>query len=150
MGEITGRQVFAVTAGAFGVIIAVNVLMAYKAVSTFPGIEAENGYVASQDFNARKQAQVALGWTLTHSYRPGHLVLDFRDRDGLPAALSDLDVLVGRATEAKDDFKPAFTRVSGQYVADATLPRGKWILIVTAHSATGTLFEQRLDLTVQE
>jgi nitrogen fixation protein FixH len=150
MGEITGRQVFAVTAGAFGIIIAVNVVMAWKAISTFPGIEVANGYVASQDFDARKQAQLALGWTLSHDYRPGKLVLDFKDRDGLPAVVADLDVLVGRATEAKDDFKPAFARLSGQFVADVTLPRGKWIVVVNAKAADGTLFNQRLDLTVQE
>ncbi len=150
MGEITGRQVFAVTVGAFGIIIAVNLVMAYKAISTFPGIEVANGYVASQDFDARKQAQLALGWTLTHVYRRGHLVLDFADSDGLPADLSDLDVLVGRATEAKDDFKPAFTLVSGAYVADVTLPRGKWIVVVNAKAADGTPFNQRLDLLVQD
>ena len=39
MAEITGRQVFLVTAGAFAVIITVNVVMAWQAVSTFPGLE---------------------------------------------------------------------------------------------------------------
>lgn len=149
MGEITGRQVFAVTAGAFGVIIAVNVLMAYKAISTFPGIEAANGYVASQDFDAKRNAQEALGWRLEHRYRPGHLVLDFTDAAGAPAVVTDLDVLVGRATESKDDFRPHFARVSGAFEAAVTLPHGKWIVIVNAKAADGTLFYQRLDLTVQ-
>jgi len=150
MGEITGRQVFGVTAGAFGVIIAVNVLMAYKAVSTFPGIEAANGYVASQNFDVKRRAQEALGWKLVHTYRPGHLVLDFTDAEGMPAVLTDLDVLVGRATEAKDDFRPTFTRLAGAFEADVTLPHGKWILMVSAKAADGTAFSQRLDLTVQE
>jgi nitrogen fixation protein FixH len=150
MAEITGRQVFAFTAGAFGIIIAVNLLLAYKAISTFPGLEVANGYVASQDFDARKRAQLGLGWTLTHVYRPGHLVLDFADSNGLPAAVTDLDVLVGRATEAKDDFKPVFNRLSGVFVADVTLPRGKWIVVVNAKAADGTRFNQRLDLLVQE
>ena len=150
MAEITGRQVFAVTAGAFGIIIAVNLVMAYQAISTFPGIEVANGYVASQDFDARKQAQLALGWTLTQTYRPGHLGLDFTDRDGLPAVVADVEVLVGRATESKDDFTPVFNRLSGEFVADVTLPRGKWIVVVNAKAADGTLFNQRLDLLVQD
>jgi nitrogen fixation protein FixH len=150
MAEITGRQVLAVTVGAFGIIIAVNMVLAWKAISTFPGLEVANGYVASQDFDARKQAQLALGWQLTHVYRPGHLVLDFTDSDGLPAAVADLDVLVGRATEAKDDFKPVFNLISGEFVADVTLPRGKWIVVVNAKAADGTLFNQRLDLLVQD
>lgn len=150
MAEITGRQVLAVTVGAFGIIIAVNMVLAWKAISTFPGLEVANGYVASQDFDLRKQAQLALGWRLTHVYRPGHLMLDFTDNNGLPAAVADLDVLVGRATEAKDDFAPVFTRISGEFVADVTLPRGKWIVVVNAKAADGTLFNQRLDLLVQD
>lgn len=150
MGEITGRQVFAVTAGAFGIIIAVNVTMAYKAISTFPGLEVQNGYVASQTFEAEKRAQEALGWTLTPAYRAGHLSLDFRGADGLPAAVSDLSVLVGRTTEAKDDQTPAFRREGGMFVADMTLPRGKWMLKVEARATDGTLFRQRLDLHVRD
>ena len=33
---LTGRQVFFITAGAFGVVIAVNVTMAVLAVGSFP------------------------------------------------------------------------------------------------------------------
>lgn len=65
MAEITGRQVFGFTVGAFAIIIAVNVYMAYSAVSTFPGVEVPNSYVASQNFEAARDAQDALGWTLT-------------------------------------------------------------------------------------
>lgn len=63
--ELTGRHVLAITLGAFGVIIAVNLLMAFKAVSTFPGLETPNSYVASQVFDAERVAQESLGWTVT-------------------------------------------------------------------------------------
>lgn len=150
MGEITGRQVFAVTAGAFGVIIAVNLTMAYKAISTFPGLEVKNGYIASQTFDAERRAQEALGWTMTPAYRAGALSLDFRDAQGGPAALTSLSVLVGRTTEAKEDMRPDFHREGGVFVADVTLPRGKWMLKVEATAADGTLFRQRVDLSVRE
>ena len=150
MAEITGRQVFAVTAGAFGIIIAVNLTMAYKAISTFPGLEVQNGYIASQTFDAERRAQEALGWTLTPAYRAGHLALEFRDADGLPAAVADMSVLVGRTTESKDDMTPVFHREGGIYVADVTLPRGKWMLKVEARSTDGTVFRQRLDLNVRD
>jgi nitrogen fixation protein FixH len=148
MGEITGRHVLAVTSGAFGVIIAVNVLMAYKAVSTFPGLEVQNGYIASQTFDAERQAQEALGWVLEPAYRAGHLALDFRDAAGLPAPVTGLSVLVGRTTASKDDRTPDFRREGGQFVADVTLPRGKWMLKVEATAPDGTLFRQRIDLFV--
>ena len=49
---LTGRKVLLIAVVAFGVIIGVNVLMAVKAISTFPGLEVQNSYVASQVFDA--------------------------------------------------------------------------------------------------
>jgi len=60
MGELTGKHVLGITVGAFSIIIAVNVLMAFKAVSTFPGLEVANSYVASQTWDADMAAQKAL------------------------------------------------------------------------------------------
>ena len=68
MGEITGKHVLAITVSAFAVIIGVNVVMAWKAISTFPGLEVKNSYVASQTFDADRAAQQALGWTLVPEY----------------------------------------------------------------------------------
>ncbi|MFT4150197.1 MAG: FixH family protein [Paracoccaceae bacterium] len=151
MGEITGRQVLAVTCGAFGIIIAVNVLMAYKAVSTFPGLEVDNGYVASQTFDREMAAQKALGWSLRHDYDEAahELRLTFTDRDGLPVEVQGLSVLVGRTTESREDKTPDFARRAGAYVADIALPPGKWMMHVEAHSPDGTLFRQRLDMFVK-
>ena len=59
MAELTGKHVLGITVGAFAVIIGVNVLLAVKAVSTFPGLEVDNSYVASQGFDKRKAAQEA-------------------------------------------------------------------------------------------
>ena len=149
MAELTGRHVFAITAGAFAVIIGVNVLLAVKAVSTFPGLEVDNSYVASQGFNDRKAAQELLGWTMTPGYDKGRMTLAFHGADGQPVAVADLQVLVGRTTEAKDDTNPVFAREGDLYAADVALGHGKWMLKVTALSADGTLFEQRSDLFVQ-
>jgi nitrogen fixation protein FixH len=150
MGQITGRQVFAVTAGAFGIIIAVNVLMAYKAVSTFPGLEVGNSYVASQTFDADRRAQQALGWTMVPDYDPaGVLVLAFTDAAGQAVTLGDLSVLVGRSTSAADDIRPQFVHEGGLYTAAVTLAPGQWMLKVEAHAPDGTLFQQRVDLHIR-
>ena len=90
MAELTGRHVLAITVSAFAVIIGVNVLLAVKAVSTFPGLEVENSYVAGQDFNERKAAQEALGWVMTPAYDRGRMTLAFTGPDGLPVTVSDL------------------------------------------------------------
>jgi len=149
MAELTGRHVFVITVSAFAVIIGVNALLAYKAVSTFPGLEVDNSYVASQDFDARKAAQVALGWTMTPAYDQGRMTLAFLGADGRPVAVRDLRVLVGRTTEAKDDSFPVFAQDGDVYAADVPLGQGKWMIKVTATSADGTLFEQRSELFVR-
>ena len=149
MAELTGKHVFVITASAFAVIIGVNVLLAVKAVSTFPGLEVDNSYVASQGFNARKAAQETLGWKMTPGYDAGRMTLAFHGADGQPVQVQDLQVLVGRTTEAKDDAFPAFTRDGDLYAADLALGKGKWMVKVTATSADGTLFEQRSELYVK-
>lgn len=151
MREITGRKVLVFMVGAFGLIIAVNVLMAYKAISTFPGLEVENSYVASQTWDAENKAQKALGWTLTHAYdlTTRELRLTFADASGAPVDLASLEVLVGRTTEASEDQTPDFVRVGADYVARATLNPGKWMMRVVAYARDGTRFHQRIDLMVK-
>lgn len=150
MREITGKHVLGVTVGAFGLIFAVNFLMAYKAISTFPGLEVENSYVASQDFDKDRIAQEALGWTLKPAYdsKTSELSLAFADASGAPVAVKDLTVLVGRTTEAREDTTPNFVFEGGAYRATEPLHPGKWMMHVEAHSFDGTLFRQRLDLFV--
>jgi nitrogen fixation protein FixH len=151
MAEITGRKVLAFTVGAFSVIIAVNLLLAYKAVQTFPGLEVANSYVASQDFNRAKAAQLNLGWTLDPDYdsTEQRLFLTFTGKDGLTADVASVDVLVGRATIARDDQTPELVYASGLWTAPLDLEPGNWLLRVEARDAAGTLFSQRISLSVR-
>lgn len=149
MAELTGRHVFAITAGAFAVIIGVNAVLAFKAVSTFPGLEVRNSYIAGRGFDDRKAAQEALGWTLTPAYDGGLITLAFTDRAGQPVKVQDLQVLVGRTTAAHDDTRPAFALAGAAYTARVPLAPGKWMVKVTATAADGTLFEQRNEIFVR-
>lgn len=149
MTELTGKHVLAITVSAFAVIIGVNLVLAFKAVSTFPGLEVQNSYVASQGFNDRKAAQEALGWTLAPSYAGGRIDLAFTDRDGVPVAVQELEVLVGRTTSTAADARPEFVQAGDVYTALLDLGQGKWMVKVTARSADGTLFEQRSELFVR-
>ncbi len=151
MREITGRHVLVFTVGAFGIIIAVNLLMAYKAISTFPGLEVQNSYVASQQFDARRDAQKALGWTMEHSYDPqtDHLSIAFVTKEGHAAPVAAMTVLVGRTTAAEDDQTPEFLYLNGRWETRVALEPGKWLLRVTAKADDGTLFDQRVSLFVR-
>lgn len=149
MAELTGRRVLVITVSAFAVVIGVNLTLAYYAVTTFPGLEVRNSYVASQTFDADRAAQLAMGWTLITDYTPGELRLTFRDAAGLPAPVLDLTVLVGRATEARDDTRPAFRQEGGAFIAPLDLPAGKWMMQIEAFAPDGTAFRQRIDLMVR-
>ena len=149
MTELKGKHVLGITVSAFAVIIAVNLTLAWKAVSTFPGLEVQNSYVASQGFNTRKAAREALGWHLVPTYADGRIDLAFTDRVGLPVSVTKLEVLVGRTTTTTHDAWPAFTAMGDVYSAPLSLGRGKWMVKVTAEAPDGTLFEQRTELFVQ-
>ena len=61
----TGWHMAIILVSFFAIVIAVNMLMASLASSTFGGVVVENSYVASQQFNGwlkQASAQQALGW----------------------------------------------------------------------------------------
>jgi nitrogen fixation protein FixH len=149
MATLTGRRVFAITASAFGVIIGVNVLLAVQAVRTFPGLEVNSSYVASQSFDRNRRAQEALGWTLRQDYGQGKLTLAFTLADGSPAPVGTLTAVVGRATEAADDVVPVFARTGSTFTAPLSLGPGKWVVLLDAMAEDGTLYHKRLDLSVR-
>lgn len=146
---VTGWHVLAIFIGFFGVIIAVNVGLAWQAIATFPGAEVENGYVASQTFDVEMAAQKALGWRLVPLYDAGtdRLTLAFTKADR-PVTVAGLTVLVGRPTEAVDDMTPVFVQAQGVYGTTLHLAKGKWMMAIEAHAADGTLFRQRINLRV--
>jgi nitrogen fixation protein FixH len=148
--RFTGKHMLAVFALSFGVIIAVNLTLAFKAVSTFPGLEVKNSYVASQDFDARRQAQQALGWTSAVTYDAGQVALNITDAAGQPVQAADIGVLIGRKTTVEYDSYPVMIFDGTTYRAVADLGPGVWIVKVTAQSDSGVTFEQRLDLWVSE
>lgn len=147
--EITGKHVLAGFVGAFAVIIGVNIVLAWQAVSTFPGTEVANSYVASQTFDAERAAQDALGWTVTPEYADGRLTLILRDAQGLPARVGELSAVVGRTTHKREDQTPEFDYRAGMFSAPMTLAPGAWLIHLEAKAADGTPFRQRLDLFVK-
>lgn len=146
---LTGRGVFAIFASGFAVIITVNLLLAYNAVRTFPGLEVKNSYVASQEFDTRRTAQEALGWTVSANAVGGLVMLDITDAEGKPVQVARLDATVGRATHVKDDITPEFSFDGRSYVARATLGEGNWNIRMKAVDVTGTEFTQRVILHVK-
>ncbi len=146
--ELTGRHVLAITVGAFAVIIGVNLLLAWKAVSTFPGLEVESSYAAGIGFDARRAAQVALGWEVTASFDGQALRVDFRDPAGVVQP-RNVEVEVGRVTEAAQDRSAAVVWDGTGFVVPMPLAQGLWRVDVAATAADGTAFQRRLELRVR-
>ncbi|TCS67561.1 nitrogen fixation protein FixH [Primorskyibacter sedentarius] len=147
--KLTGWHVLAIFGGAFGVIIAVNLTLAYNAVRTFPGLEVKNSYVASQTFDDRRAKQEALGWTVHADAQGDKVMLAITDAEGRPVQVGSLDATLGRATQVKDDRRPDFQFDGTAYVAYEALPDGNWNIRMKATALDGTEFTQRVILHVK-
>ncbi|MBT56042.1 MAG: nitrogen fixation protein FixH [Mameliella sp.] len=145
---LKGWHVFGIFGGAFAVIIGVNIVLAVSAVSTFPGLEVANSYVASQTFDKRRADQESLGWTVAARLEDDMLILSITDPEGRPVQASRLHAKVGRPTNVSDDIEPEFTFNGHAYVAYETLRPGNWDVWLTATALDGTPFQQRLEMTV--
>ncbi|WP_255552143.1 FixH family protein [Maritimibacter dapengensis] len=149
--KLTGWHVLAIAVIAFGIIISVNIFMATKAISTFPGLETKNSYVASQKFDGDRAAQAALNWSVKPTMTGESLMLMITDEaTGMPVRVKSIGGILGRATHVNDDQEPFFTRtMSGAYTAKVgALDYGKWELRLEAVSEDGTPFRQLIELYV--
>lgn len=145
--RFTGWHMFAVLSAFFGVVIAVNLVMAGYAVSTFGGTVVDNSYVASQNYNrwlAAAEQQRQLGWTTMLSLEPTRQVHLRATKAGLPIAGLVVSGVashpLGRAPSIPLRFAASD---SGTYVTRQILPSGRWQVALTLRSGKKTfnLFE---------
>ncbi len=146
---LTGRKVFIMIFVAFSVIIGVNLTLAFQAVTTFPGLEVKNSYVASQNFDSDRQAQLALNWKVTVQVENGMMQLAFV-KNGIPVEPIIRSAIIGRATNVQQDQTPDFSFNGAAYAAPVILEPGYWNLRVLAEAADGTLFRQRIQFVVPQ
>ena len=145
--EIKGWHVAAVFCAAFGVIISVNLTLAFNAVRTFPGLEVSNSYVASQFFDENRAAQMALGWDVSAQLN-GQVLSLFIIKDDVAIAPVIEQAIFGRATHVGQDETPVFEFDGQALRAVINGGAGNWNLRLRARSGDGTLFEQRVIVEV--
>lgn len=124
--KFTGRHMAMILVGFFGIIIAVNMLLASFAVRNFGGTVVDNSYVASQKFNdwiAASREQAESGWQLDARLDDaGHVVL----RTDRPAA----KILEARAEhptrKGLDVTLEMQLGEDGLYRSAEPLPAGRW------------------------
>ncbi len=146
---IKGWHVLSVFVMAFGIIIAVNLTLAWQAIRTFPGLEVANSYVASQTFDAERDAQTALDWDVSATLQGNDLRLRIL-QDGTAIAPLIESAVFGRATSVQRDQTPDFVFDGTALVAliDGG-GDGNWNLRLRARADDGTLFQQRIIVAVQ-
>lgn len=146
-GRFTGRHMAAILVTGFGVVIAVNFLMAHYAVSTFGGEVVENSYVASQDFNRwldEAAKEKALGWK-AEAIRRADGKLHIRIV-GAPAGAA----LTGDAWHplgVENDIALTFDGDGqGGFTSRETVPAGRWTLRLAVR-AGGRMWHTEESLT---
>ena len=149
-GRLTGRKVLAIAVSAFGLIIAVNLIMAYFAVNTFSGLVVRNSYIASQGFDETRDAQEALGWTVDLNHDGEALRIAITGTDGIAVRPDRLEVTVGRPTTQRDDMVVDIQSTASGYAGLAQLSPGNWRVEISAIAADGTLFRQSRSIFIRQ
>lgn len=128
----TGRKFLAVMLGFFGVIIGVNLLMAWFAVSNFRGVVVNSSFVASQDFNrdlARFAEQESRGWSIEAELEGARPRIRLADAEGAPLTGLALAVTAMRPVDQREDRTLSLRETApGIYVAGQDLAAGQWTL----------------------
>ena len=125
----TGKHMAAVFVGGFGIVIAVNLFMAYNAVGGFHGTVVDNSYVASQKYNgwlAKAEASKALGWQVVPQRRAdGRVVLE---TIGLPEG-AVIEVEAERPLGDRETVALTFApQGQGSWLSTEALAAGRWQL----------------------
>jgi nitrogen fixation protein FixH len=146
----TGRHLLLLMVGFFGVVIAVNALMAALASRSWTGLAVKNAYVASQHYNevldeARLQSE--RGWSASVKVFEGLPVLSLRDRNGNPVSGLAVSARFERATHEGEDATVGMReRGAGVYVSDRRLEPGLWLARVETDAPR---FRQEFRLVVK-
>lgn len=153
-GKFTGWHMAMIMVAFFGVIITVNGYMAYVATTSWTGIMARNGYVASQDFNAtlaRQRQQDSLGFQSLLRYDNEMMTFSFNDSASQPLVGFDITLKVGRPVHENDDRQIVLEEgAPGVYHQKLKLAPGQWNVDVIANDNADRRYHRRLRLYVKK
>lgn len=149
----TGWHFLAILCSYFGIVIGVNLFMAWNAVDSWTGLVVQNSYVASQQFNevtAEKRAQIAMGWKAVPNYQAGSLQLAMTDAADAPIDDAIITAKLGRPAYDAEDHMVQFRQTGpGTYAAPTDLGNGAWNADVTVTDAEGEVWTRTLRIMVR-
>jgi nitrogen fixation protein FixH len=150
--RLTGWMVLAMLVSFFVVVASVNGYMIRAAISTFPGTEVKNSYVASQQFNreiAAMRQQSERSWKVDVALRrqgeAALLDLTMRDALGRPVTGLALTVRLAHPVDARIDHSgKVLEKAPGVYSVDfEDVHRGAWNLVIEARRDGERLYATR-------
>lgn len=151
--NFTGKHMLGVLVLFFGTIIAVNLVMATYAVTTWTGLVVKDDFGASQHYNEKLDSmrrQAALGWTGELNYGNELITFHLRDKEKQPIDNATVTVKVGRPTHEGADRTITLKRGPvDDYAADLKLLPGIWNVEVDVKGARGEAYQQRVRLYVR-
>ncbi|WP_127089968.1 FixH family protein [Aquabacter cavernae] len=150
--EITGRFVLVCILAFFATIIAVNVVMARFAVTTFGGVETASSYKAGLAFRGEEMAaeqQAERHWNVVAEFQDlgggGRIVtLIARDNAGRPLSGLIAATRLSHPTDARRDVTTELKDLGdGRYGASLDAPAGQWDLVIDLSQGDQRLFRSK-------
>ena len=140
--KLTGWHVLFIFLGAFAVVLGVNGYMISQAVKSYPGLEVQDSYVASQGFDDKRSAQLALHWDVQATYTDDHIAFTIVDGEGKTVHPTTITAQIGRPTTANFDKEVAIVFVDDHFEINEKLDQGQWHLMLNMIASDGTPFKQ--------
>lgn len=147
----TGWTILFALLGFFGVIFAVNGLMAYEALSTLSGVDTDSAYQAGLMYEqavATAKAQDARHWQVDAKLTPAadgeRLDVNARDAAGQPLAGMQASVIFERPTDRRLDRSVVLAEdAAGRFHGDADVAAGQWDLVIELTRHGEEMFRSR-------
>ena len=156
--RLTGKKVLAILVGFFSVIITVNMVMAYVAVTTFSGMQTQRPYEAGLKFNhaiAKAKVQQEQHWSVdTHIERAGdgkvRLTFALADQQGAAIVDQHLSVHLVSPVDSRNDAVFALVADGpGRYRGVTQAGAGQWDLVIEAKRSEDAVFRSVSRVSLQ-
>lgn len=138
-----GIHLFWWLCGFFAVMIAVNAVFLYSALTSFPGEQVKNSYVLGLDYNReveRRREQDALGWSAEVGFAEmgdNRLLVRMIGADQAPLAGFAVSASVHAAGAAKAATVELVEDDTGEYAAQIDAPSGARLEIEVSARRSG-------------
>ena len=139
--------------GCLLVVVGVNGVLAWAALSSFPGKAVDDDFGTSNRYDKileQAERQVALGWTMSVALDAGHPVLTVTAKDGTPLDGAVIMSVTRRPLGPPQTMTQHFQAIGpGRYRADTALAQpGHWDMMLRV-TAQGQNFAATRRLTLQ-